>query len=337
MEPVLLSELLRETTALMSPLAASAKVQVELIGTGGADSEVRVLADARRLRQVLVNLLSNAIKYNHPGGRIEIRCELTETSPDSDSAAEYPAQVDIVVTDTGRGIRAEDMHRLFTPFDRLGVQAHGIDGTGVGLALSRRLMSMMGGGLRATSEHGVGSSFTASLALSQPADSPSTTGSASTAPPASTASTASTAERTSKTLLYIEDVSSNVTLMESLIKRRPGWRMAVAGHGRLGQELASTAKPDLVLLDMNLPDLAGDDVLRHLRADPSTASLPIVILGSDANPHQIDRLMAAGADGYLTKPIAVGEILRLLETYDASKADTNDTHTADTAAKRGAH
>ncbi len=325
LEPVLLSEVLRETTALMSPLAASAKVQVELINTADADGELRVFADARRLRQVLLNLLSNAIKYSHPGGRVEIRCELTEASPDSDPTKEYAPHVDVVVTDTGLGIRAEHLPRLFTPFDRLGVQAHGIDGTGVGLALSRRLMAMMGGGLRATSQYGVGSSFTASLALSQPADSPSTTASGSTAPPAATT------ELTSKTLLYIEDVSSNVTLMESLIKRRPGWRMAVAGHGRLGQELASTAKPDLVLLDMNLPDLAGDEVLRHLRSDPSTASLPIVILSADANPRQIERLMAAGADGYLTKPIEVGEILRLLETYDPNKADPNDANTAATA------
>ena len=104
--------------------------------------------------------------------------------------------------------------------------------------------------------------------------------------------------------------------MESVITLRPRWRMVVAGHGRLGQELASTAEPDLILLDMDLPDMTGDEVLRHLRADPATNGLPVVILSADANPQQIDRLMAAGADGYLTKPIAVSDILRVLETRD---------------------
>ena len=318
MESVLTSDLLLETTALMSPLAAAA--QVELIYHPDADGERWVQADARRLRQVLLNLLSNAIKYNHPGGQVEIRCELTPTAPASGPGDERSGGVDIVVTDTGRGIRAEDLPRLFTPFDRLGVQAHGIDGTGVGLALSQRLMTMMGGGLRATSQQGEGSNFIATLPLTRPAAS-APAGANGPASPGQPGKAITTQVR-AKTLLYIEDVSSNVKLMESLVKRRPGWQMAVAGHGRLGQELAATAKPDLVLLDMNLPDVAGDDVLKHLRADPNTASLPIVILSADASPHQIDRLMAAGADGYLTKPIAVSDILQLLETYDPIRNDT---------------
>ena len=317
-ELVSVSNLLVETTALMSPVAAAA--QVDLICHAEQDGEHQVLADARRLRQVLLNLLSNAIKYNHPGGQVEIHCELTPTAPETARRVEDSGGLDIVVTDTGRGIRAEDLPRLFTPFDRLGVQAHGIDGTGVGLALSQRLMTMMGGGLRATSDYGVGSSFIASLALTRPADSSSATEPAATAP----SGTATTTGHRTRSLLYIEDVSSNVELMESVIKRSPRWRMSVAGYGRLGQELAATAKPDLVLLDRNLPDVSGEDVLRHLRADPRTRNLPIVILSADASPHQINRMMAAGADGYLTKPIAVSDILQLLETHDDRNTDDAD-------------
>ena len=153
-------------------------------------------ADARRLRQVLLNLLSNAIKYNHPGGRIDIRCELPATDPDRTRPVEPTRGLDIVVSDTGLGSQVENLPRLFTPFDRLGVQSRGIDGTGVGLALSQRLMSMMGGGLRATSEYGVGSTFIASLALTQPMHVPAATAQAS---PARAPATDATTELRSKT------------------------------------------------------------------------------------------------------------------------------------------
>ena len=310
---VSISELLLETTALMSPLAAAARV--ELVYRPAGDIEHRVRADARRLRQVLQNLLSNAIKYNRPNGRVEIRCELAAADPDPDRPGAEPSrQLNVVVSDTGVGIREADLPRLFTPFDRLDAQTRGIEGTGVGLALSLRLMTTMGGSLRATSLFGVGSSFTAGLELDVPQPSPAASTPSSAAPRPATPVTGLGA----KTLLYIEDVSSNVELMESVIRRRPRWQMVAAGHGRLGRELAGTAKPDLILLDIDLPDMTGLDVLAYLRADPITSALPVVIVSADADPHRIERLAQAGADGYLSKPISVGDILRLLDTHDPS-------------------
>lgn len=310
-EAVSIAELLLETTALMSPLAAAAKV--ELVYRPAGDMRHHVRADARRLRQVMLNLLSNAIKYNRPDGRVEVHCVLSSAQPNADrSGVEYPGRLDVVVRDTGVGIREVDLPRLFTPFDRLGAQDRGIQGTGVGLALSLRLMETMGGSLRATSQYGVGSSFTASLELASFKQSLVATTSCSAPPHSADIATGPT----TKTLLYIEDVRSNVELMESVVQRRPRWQMVVAGHGRLGQELAGTAKPDLILLDMDLPDMTGIDVLRHLRADPVTSTLPVAIVSADANPNQIERLMAAGADDYLCKPVSVSDILGLLDTHD---------------------
>jgi CheY-like chemotaxis protein len=300
-EPVLIGELVTETVQLMMPTAAESEVTVRYRPGSLAEGE-RVLADRRRLRQVLLNLLSNAIKYNKPAGRVDVRCRRSRTRP---------GVLEVSVTDTGHGIAVQDLPRLFTPFDRLGAASGDIEGTGVGLALSQRLMTSMNGRLHASSQVGQGSTFTATMPLAphpEPVDDAAAPRDTDRHPPVVPDN------GPVSTLLFIEDNSSNVRLMERLVRQRPGWRMVVAGHGHLGLELAAGTRPDLVLLDMHLPDMNGLDVLHHLRADPKTSTIPVVVSSADANPHQIQRVLTAGAHRYLTKPLVVADVLELLDT-----------------------
>jgi PAS domain S-box-containing protein len=300
LEAVLLSELLSETVALMTPVAAAAQVRLSYRQADSASRHVH--GDSRRLRQVVLNLISNAIKYNRAGGRVEVKCEFSDG-----------ANLDIVVQDTGIGIPAEELPRLFTPFDRLGAQTSAVEGSGVGLALSRRLMTTMGGTLRATSEVGVGSIFIASIPLAPSLPGPPEL--AVQAPPVATPDTAGEVGRPALTLLYIEDNNSNIKLMEQLLGHRPGWSMITAKTGNLGLELATARPPDMVLLDLHLPDVNGIDVLHRLRADPRTNGVRVVIVSADANPNQMNRLLAAGAYAYLTKPLDVARMLTLLDNF----------------------
>jgi PAS domain S-box-containing protein len=300
-EPVLVSEVLADTIELMQPLSNQAGVQV-LFDASDPDAARFVLADKRRLRQVLLNLLSNAIKYNQRGGQVDVRCDLAGED-----------QVRLRVTDTGKGIRLEDQHRLFTPFDRLGEQSSDVDGTGIGLALTQRLVAIMGGHLDVESEVGVGSSF--SVVLPQA--------------PSRKAKPGDMAAREVATLsgsilLYIEDNLPNVQLVQSIVRRRPRWTMVHAGQGGHGLELIHNQHPTLILLDLNLPDMNGIDIVHALKSSPDTAAIPLVIVSADASPQQIRRLHDAGAIRYLTKPLGVVEILGLLDEH----ADTREPERA---------
>ena len=309
-EPVLIAELLIETINLMVPLAASKDVTLRFHPAGTAGQYVRV--DRRCLRQVLFSLLSNAAKYNRRGGSIDVRCQVAPGG-----------MFEIGVADTGVGIRAEDLPRLFTPFDRLGAQAGGIDGSGVGLALSQRLMLNMRGSLRAQSELNVGSTFTASVPTVGDHSLP-----VSQAEPADVVTAPMTAVKgPTNVLAYIEDNSPNVELMSSVLLRRPQWRMVVAGNGALGLELIAASPPDLLFLDLHLPDMDGIEVLRRLRADPRTAGLRVVVISADANRNQIHRLLASGAREYLTKPFDVARILQLLDASERKPSGSSSpTH-----------
>jgi CheY-like chemotaxis protein/anti-sigma regulatory factor (Ser/Thr protein kinase) len=302
MEPVKLADVLTETVDLMRPIANTSGIAIE------HDVQAPLLAgyvwaDRRRLRQVLLNLLSNAIKYNKRSGRV-----IVSVKPDT-----AIGHLQISVTDTGIGIRAEDLPRLFTPFDRL-AEAVGIEGTGIGLALSQRLVTLMDGQLSVQSTRGIGSTFSVRLSTSDPPTVDLT--------PHEDADRAGSTRRS--TLLYIEDNLSNVHLVEQILNRRPEWQLVHAGHGALGRELADVTQPNLILLDLHLPDMNGLEVLNQLRGDPRTRSLPLVIVSADANPRQIARLHAAGAAHYITKPLSVSDVLALLDAHAANHEDHND-------------
>jgi CheY-like chemotaxis protein len=284
LEPVDIFSALGDVAALIAPVAESAGIKLLVDLEPG--SEVFALADRQRLRQVILNLLSNAVKYNQPGGTVTL-------SVDSDGD-----RVGIKVADTGPGIAPDKLERLFVAFDRLDAEQGNVQGTGLGLALSKSLVEGMGGTIVADSSVGDGSVFTVELIVTP---NPVT---------ADTLSSAREAGRHSKavgaqTILYIEDNPSNATLVEQAFTSQPEVQLVQAMLGGTGIELAKAHRPDLILLDLNLPDMHGSVVLELLRADPDTAEIPVIVLSADATQSQIRALMRAGARAYLTKPLNV--------------------------------
>ncbi|HVF10045.1 MAG TPA: PAS domain S-box protein, partial [Abditibacteriaceae bacterium] len=250
-EPVRIAHIVQETLNLIQPLAAQRDCEIVDEVTNACD--YYVMADRQRLTQVLLNLLSNGVKYNVPGGRVSLSCE-----PGEDN------RLRINVTDTGPGIAPEKMARLFNPFDRLGAEQSEVEGTGLGLALSRRLAEVMSGSLGVESTVGKGSTFWVELALVEsPQERLQRTR-------AEAASTADAHEGHPSTVLYIEDNLANLSLIETILTDRPEITLLSALQGRLGLELAWQHHPDLILLDLHLPDLGGDEVLARLKKNSRT-------------------------------------------------------------------
>ena len=291
-EPVDVQEIVRHAVALVAPLAAQRAITI--VVPDSTCAPWAVMADRQRLNQVLLNLLSNAVKYNRHGGRIVVTCE---DQPDR--------RLRITVTDTGAGIPADKLEMLFTPFERLGADTTAIEGTGLGLVLSRGLAEAMGGSLGVSSEVDRGTTFWIELAISDQPVAP--------VPMDAAAAPTTDAGGVAGTVLYIEDNAANVRLMERVFQRRPGVTLHHASSGSDGLAMAAREKPDLIFLDLHLPDLHGEEVLRQLWQDPVLRGIPVTILSADASPTQARRLKAAGAVGYLTKPLNVAEVLRLLD------------------------
>jgi CheY-like chemotaxis protein len=264
-----------------------------------------VLDDRQRLKQVLLNLLSNAVKYNREGGSVHLACEPVAGQ-----------RLRIKVTDTGLGIPPESVERLFVPFERVGSEHSAIEGTGLGLPLSKRLAEAMGGTLDLASTPQQGSTFWVELPLVEGPVQQDERRSQVEAPPAT-----EPAEPSGPTLtvLYIEDNLSNLRLVERVLSRRPGVRLISAMRPQLGLDLAADHHPDLVLLDLHLPDMPGEAVLRRLQASPRTAGIPVVILSADARPGLVQRLLEQGARGFLTKPLDVKELLEVLDGIAAER------------------
>jgi len=292
-EPVSVRETLQEVLSLVKPIAAQR--QVQLVPLSG-DFDYEVLSSAQRFRQVILNLLSNAVKFNREGGSVAISCEKIED------------RLQIKVTDTGRGISAENLEKLFVPFERLDVGDTVIQGTGLGLSLSKHRIQAMGGQMGVESSLGEGTTFWIQLPLVQ-RPTAAAAQSLNARAPSVTEQPRCTAPRT---VLYIEDNLSNLRLVERILARRPEVKLMSAMQGSLGIELARQ-QPDLILLDLHLPDMRGDEILRQLRADPRTAQLPIIMISADATAAQIERLRTAGATDYLTKPIDVRAFLALID------------------------
>jgi signal transduction histidine kinase/ActR/RegA family two-component response regulator len=294
-EPVPLARVLEEALELMRPVADSHGVHIDsqarLAGSG------YVFADEQRLKQVLINLLSNAIKYNRRNGEVHIAVEPVAAD-----------QVRIAVEDTGAGIDEESQAKLFVPFERLNAAASGVDGTGLGLALSRTLIEAMGGSIGITSTPGVGSTFWIELSRGEPA-------AIETASGEEHPLLAQRGYANEKRVLYIEDTIANVRLIEEILQSRPSIRLIPAMMGQLGLELAREHDPDLILLDLHLPDLNGEEVLAQLRADERTRDIAVVILSADATRRQLAPLLAAGARDYLTKPIGVRHLLEVVDEF----------------------
>jgi hypothetical protein len=291
-EPVRVGDPVAEAMSLVGPIAAGRRTRVRSIVS---DPDVHVMADRQRLRQVLVNFLSNAIKYAPPDSHVEIA-----STPVDDG------WLRIVVIDDGPGIRDELLPRLFSPFDRIGAETTTVEGTGLGLAHSRAMAERMGGRVGASSRVGEGSSFWIELpVIAAPAAAERDERLRDSVPATATAGT----------VLYIEDNASNVRLVAAALGHRPGVRFLSAARGQLGLEIAQEHRPELVVLDLHLPDLPGQVVLERLRADPRTVDIPVLILSADATRTHVDLLLRAGAQAYLTKPFAVVDLLTLVDRH----------------------
>jgi PAS domain S-box-containing protein len=286
MEPVVLGDLVREVLELMQPIAAARNVSLHdpCAENAVAGNEVVAHTDRHRLRQVLLNLVSNAVKYNRAGGTVTVRIE------------QLPEQkVSVAVTDTGIGISPERARDLFTPFERLGAELLGIEGTGIGLSLCQQLVEAMSGTMDYESVVGMGSTFIAYLPEGICDDGGTTLSQVVTDgsfPPAAR-------------ILYIEDNLANLTLVQRILDRHPGIEIISAMQGKFGIELAAQHLPDLILLDVHLPDMSGAVVLRELLTRPDTANIPVIVLSADATERQSTQMIQAGAHRYLTKPIDV--------------------------------
>jgi CheY-like chemotaxis protein len=256
-----------------------------------------VLADPKRFKQVLLNLLSNAVKYNRESGSVTL------------VVAEAPeGRVCLEVRDTGNGISSKQCERLFEPFERLSAASTDVEGTGLGLVVSKRLTEAMGGTLGCTSIVGAGSTFRLELPRGRAPRSTPDEGREQPEPVRRDAGRA-------WTVLYIEDNPDNLALIQGVFAHRPQVRLLSAAKGSDGLNLARRRVPDLILLDGHLPDLRGDEVMRQIRVDPQLRDMPVIVLSADATPRQIERLRDAGASEYLTKPIDVSALLSLLDRY----------------------
>ena len=296
LEPVSVRDVIEEAITMTNPIAG--RRDVSLVVVPGFQ-EVHVRADRQRFTQVLLNLLANAVKYNREGGEARVHAELLDAS-----------WLRLTVADTGIGIAGGDLHRLFQPFERLSAEHSAVEGTGLGLALTKHLVGAMGGRVGVASTEGVGSSFWIELPL---ADAPLVTrperSDPVVVPPSSGSGQA-------KTILYVEDNLSNVRLVERVVERRPGVALMVAMQGRLALELAAAHRPDLILLDLHLPDMSGEAVLLALRSDPRTALTPIFVLSADATTGRSARLVSLGATEYFTKPFDIPRLLSAIDALD---------------------
>jgi CheY-like chemotaxis protein len=293
MESVSLAEVLSECQSMMDPQAQQRGIQMTFPKLA---NPIFVSAEATRLKQIVINLLSNAIKYNKEKGTVIVTCTMSA-----------PERIRISVKDTGAGLPPEQLAQLFQPFNRLGQEAGGVAGTGIGLVVTKRLAELMGGGLGVESTAGAGSVFWFELnsAAAPQIKIQSGEGEAFIRPQLP-------AGGTLRTLLYVEDNPANMELVEQIIARCPDLRMMTAVNGTIGIELARATQPTVILMDINLPGISGIKALKILSGDPVTAHIPVVALSANAMPRDIANGLEAGFFRYLTKPIKVKDFMDTL-------------------------
>ena len=294
LEPVSLCEVMQECEAMIEPQAGKRGIGVTFPHFA---EPCFVMADRTRLKQILINLLSNAIKYNRPNGTVTVAC-----------VNQSQTRIRICVEDTGEGLPNEKIEQLFQPFNRLGQEANTEQGTGIGLVMTKRLVELMGGVIGVESSIGKGSIFWIEMNLTTDREIAIETTYIALMPTVSAHPSTQT-----HTLLYVEDNPANLLLVENLMERRPDIRLLSARDGHSGVSLARTAKPDVILMDINLPDISGIKALQLLKEDISTTHIPVIALSANAMPDDIEKGMDAGFARYLTKPIKINEFMDTLD------------------------
>jgi signal transduction histidine kinase/AmiR/NasT family two-component response regulator len=294
LEPISLADVMHECQMLIE--ADAQKLGIE-VGFPPIGIQYHVKADHTRMKQILINLLSNALKYNKPNGKVAVRYE-----------TDAKGHIRICVEDTGCGLTPQQLTQLFQPFNRLGRETSTVEGTGIGLVMTKRLTELMGGTMGVESREGEGSIFWIELNLSAaPALADSSIDAVVARIPVA-------ANATQRTLLYVEDNPANLMLVEDLIARRPDICLLSARDVPAGMKLAFAIMPDVILLDINLPGISGMRMMQDLAAHPATAHIPVVALSANAMPRDIEKGLEAGFFRYLTKPIKVPEFMETLDT-----------------------
>jgi signal transduction histidine kinase/AmiR/NasT family two-component response regulator len=294
LEPTSLGEVMLECRAMIETQAQRRDIRMAF---PRLEIPCFVKADRTRVKQVLINLLSNAIKYNKVGGAVVVDC-----------TASTAERIRISVKDTGEGLTPDKLMQLFEPFNRLGKEGGIEEGTGIGLMVSKRLVELMGGEIGVESTVGVGSVFWIELNLTAEPHPV-----AGAAEPIAVARAQVHAHAQSRTVLYVEDNPANLVLVESLIARRPDIRLLSASDGNRGVDIARASRPDVILMDINLPGISGIQALRILAEDPATAHIPVIAISANAIPRDIQKGLEAGFFRYLTKPIKVNEFMDALD------------------------
>ncbi|HSW07540.1 PAS-domain containing protein [Aquabacterium sp.] len=308
--PVDLGAVVGDCLRLVQPMAGERRITLEVLPA--AEDARHVLADATRLKQVLLNLLSNAIKYNREGGSVRLGWRV-------DAADAADRSVRIEVRDDGPGLSSTQQERLFQAFDRLDAERSAVEGTGIGLALSKWLVELMRGEIGVCSAPGAGSTFWVRLACCSAADAPRLllmpagpmAALAAAAPMPAESMPVASAQR--RTVLYIEDNAVNQLLMEGMLAHRPGLRLLIAGLPAVGLTMAAQARPDLILLDIQLPEIDGFEVLRRLREQPATRDIPVVAVSANAMPTDIEAAEQAGFIDYVVKPLDMKRLLGVVD------------------------
>jgi PAS domain S-box-containing protein len=300
MEPVQLMELIEECAALVESDAIRQGLSFQRDIVHCQDRWVR--ADRLRLKQILLNLLSNAVKYNRAGGSVLIACEFKSNG-----------LVRLEVSDTGPGIPADKLGELFTPFNRLGLEAGAIEGSGIGLVISKRLVEMMGGEIGVASQPGEGCTFWVELAETVPLAAPAVLSVTDSESCPLADGSLPAGKPCCHTLLYIEDNPANLRLMQQVLASRTDIHLLSSGDPLVGLELARSEPPDLIMLDINLPGMSGFEVLKALQAQADTCNIPVLAITANAMPEDVERGLAAGFQAYLTKPL---DLVRLQTEID---------------------
>ena len=295
-EPVSLAEVMLECQNMFEPQAQQRDITLSF---PRFEVPYYVHADRTRVKQALINLLSNAIKYNIPRGTVKVTC-----------AERAPGRIRVSIRDTGAGLSPEQLAQLFQAFNRLGQEAAGgVEGTGIGLVVAKRLVELMGGEIGVESSVGVGSVFWFELqSVGEPRLSSEAGDEAARVQPPEQRS------QRVHTLLYVEDNPANLKLVESIIARHPSLKLLSADNGSSGIQAARVSQPDVILMDINLPDISGSEVVRILRSDPATARIPVVALSANAMPRDIQKGLQAGFFRYITKPININDFMEALDT-----------------------
>ncbi len=294
---------INESLRLLAPLAETARVTLaQTLPRNLAREALVVQADATRLRQVMVNIIGNAIKYNLENGRVDVQVHVR--TPVAPVDADDPGRLVVEISDTGRGMTAAQLARLFSAFDRLGLESSAIEGTGIGLVISRRLIERMGGEIAIDSRPDVGTRVTLTLRRARAAPA---------LPDGGAPAQATTPSGRGGQIVYVEDNPINALLMQEVVEQRPDCTLHLAVSVRDGIDMIERLRPDLVLVDLHLPDGSGLEVAEWMRTMPLLTRVPVVVVSADSTQAQRDAATVAGARAYLAKPIRLPETLLLID------------------------